>query len=149
MLETPVLKSICLAVSRYSAAIKQLTVLWRVNTGKAWAPTTGKPYRTAGGDIVVPGGRPVALGFSLVNGDPVVGTSDLAGRTSIVITPDMVGCTVAVFTVIEAKRSEGGRRSTDQKNFIATEQRAGSIAGFANSPEEAVNIIKNYHPPRL
>lgn len=83
----------------------------------------------------------------MANGNPVVGQSDLYGWKSITITPEMVGCRVAVVLSIECKRPKGGRLSDDQKSWIDTVQRAGGIAGVANSPEAALSLVNNWQPP--
>lgn len=79
--------------------------------------------------------------FGLCNG-----SSDVIGWTSRVVTQEMVGKKVAIFTAIETKRSVGGVRSEDQKNFVGTVQAAGGIAGFASSESEAVQIVKRWKP---
>ena len=98
--------------------------------------------------MVLHGARPIALGLALANGSPVVGQGDLLGWRSITITPDMVGCTVAVFLSVEAKRTEGGRTTNDQKHWRDSIILAGGIAGVANSPEAAKKIIEDWVPMR-
>jgi len=61
------------------------------------------------------------------------GSSDTIGWTPVVITQEMVGKTVAVFTSIEYKREKGGRKAEDQKTWIDCLRRDGAIAFFANS----------------
>ncbi len=68
------------------------------------------------------------------------GSSDLIGWRSIIVTPEMVGKPVAVFVAIEVK-AQRGRRSQEQKDFIAAVRAAGGIGGFAESPEQAVEVI--------
>lgn len=94
-------------------------------------------------------GRPVR--FGLGNDNPkinkVVKSSDLIGLTSLVITPDMVGQTVAVFTAVEVKE-EGwtfnprDARAVAQKAFIDIVLRAGGFAGFAQSVDDYRSIVK-------
>ena len=127
-------------------AVAATTVLFRVNTGKAWAGG-GPPRRLVDGSVVLPAARPIALGFSRPSGEPVAGTSDLIGWTPMRVTADMVGRQVAVFTAIETKKSKGGRTSDDQINFIEQVIKAGGIAGVANSPEAARQIVQDYRPP--
>lgn len=122
-------------------ALGPVSRLFRINTGKAWV-CHGEARRLPDGSMVLPpGSRPVALGFSLPNGDPVVGTPDLCGWTPVIITPEMVGRTLPVFTGIETKASGGGRKRDAQINFVQQMHRAGGIAGFASSPEQAIEII--------
>lgn len=68
-------------------------------------------------------------------------SSDLIGWTPVVITADMVGKTVAVFTAIEAKDKKG-RTSAGQENFIKAVTQAGGIAGVARSEHEAELIMR-------
>jgi hypothetical protein len=68
------------------------------------------------------------------------GGSDLIGWTSVVVTPEMVGRNVAVFTAIEVKDVRG-RASDPQKNFIKVVREAGGFAGIAKSVAEAFAII--------
>lgn len=131
-----------------AAAALAGTVLFRANSGRAWLGS-GPPRRLTDGSVVIPGARPIALGLALANGDPVVGQSDLLGWRTITVTPDMVGCRVAVFAAIEAKREVGGRTSADQRRFVDVVQRAGGIAGVANTPEAAVRILDAWKPQRV
>ncbi len=71
------------------------------------------------------------------------GSSDLIGWTTIQITPEMVGRSVAVFTAIEVK-SATGRASKKQKNFIKRIHDCGGIAGIARSLDDAVNVVNDY-----
>lgn len=69
------------------------------------------------------------------------GGSDLLGWLPVVITADMVGRTVAVFTAIEVKAPRG--RATDaQVNFIAAVIAAGGRAGIARSTDDLRAIVK-------
>jgi hypothetical protein len=120
-------------------------VLFRANSGRAWLGM-GLPKRLQDGSVVLPAARPVALGLALASGDPVAGQSDLIGWRTITITPDMVGCRVAVFTAIEVKREKGGRTSAAQTHWMEQVQRAGGIAGVANSPDAARKIVEGYRP---
>jgi hypothetical protein len=120
--------------------------LFRLNSGMGWVPTHGKTWREPNGDVVVPGGRPVALGFGDPSGDPVQGVGDLVGWTTITITPEMVGCDVAVFTDIETKSSAEAKKRKAQADFIDLVKRSGGIAGFAHTPTMALEIVKQFAP---
>lgn len=132
-------------------AVAATTILFRVNTGRAWLSGMGPAgvRKLTDGSVHIQAARPIAMGLSRTNGDPVKGTSDLNGWTSVVITPAMVGCRVAVYTAIETKRSKGGRTSDDQQNFIDQVTKAGGIAGVANSAEAARAIVSDYRPPKV
>ena len=76
-------------------------------------------------------------------------SSDLIGITPVVITPEMVGRTIGVFTAIEVKRSNWKRNTTDehenaQAAFIAWAKSKGGIAGFARSVADYVKILKSF-----
>lgn len=117
--------------------------LFRSNAGKAWMSNLGPRgiSRMTDGSILMQAPRPVGLGLAMVNGDTVPGLSDLTGWTEIVITPEMVGRRLAVFTCVETKETGGGRRRDNQINFVQQVQRAGGIAGFASSERQAHEII--------
>lgn len=134
-LESPVQKRGWVALAAMGALV------WRLNTGKAWVGR-GKAIRMTDGSVKLPAGQPIALGFGLLNGDPVVGAGDLIGATLVTITPAMVGRQVPIFSSFEAKRSDGGRRSKDQVRWAKTIADAGGISGFFSSPEEAQEIIR-------
>lgn len=122
------------------------STVWRINTGKAWLSGLGPRgvHRLKDGSVHIEAPRPIAIGLGMVNGDPVVGASDLLGFTEVEVTPAMVGQKIPVFTVIETKRTKGGKASDDQLNFIKQVVRAGGIAGIANSPEAARAVVSTW-----
>lgn len=122
------------------------TTLFRLNSGRAWMSNLGPKgvQRMSDGSVMIKAARSIALGMAYPNGDSVTGQLDLAGWTTIEITPEMVGRKVAVATFIDAKRSKGGRTSEEQANMVAQVDRAGGIAGIANSPEVAVEIVESW-----
>lgn len=68
------------------------------------------------------------------------GSSDLIGWTTVEVTPAMVGKKIAIFTALEIK-TESGRASKEQINFITRVREAGGIAGIARSEQEATQLI--------
>jgi hypothetical protein len=69
-----------------------------------------------------------------------VGSSDLIGLRQVVIGPEHLGQTLAVFSAIEVK---GARDPTaEQLAFIAAVQNLGGLAGVARSVEDANSILK-------
>ncbi len=72
-----------------------------------------------------------------------VGGSDLIGWTPIVITPDMVGRTVAVFTAAEVK-VPGGNPTIEQALFVKSVKDAGGIAGVVHSTEETLALAAGF-----
>lgn len=78
-------------------------------------------------------------------------SSDRIGWTPVVITEEMVGKTVAVFTAIEMKEEGYKPSSKKQHDHIAAQQRfcdtvtrAGGIAGIVDSAEKAVDLVKSW-----
>ncbi len=135
MFETNLQKLIMLGVSKIGT-----TTIFRNNVGMGWI---GKSKRISQptnvklmpGDILIQNGRPLHAGLC-------EGSSDLVGWTERTVTPEMVGKKVAIFTAVEVK-TDAGRVTAQQMNFISRVRQAGGIAGIARSPEEARNLIEN------
>ena len=124
--ETPVQNSIRLAAALHDCA------LFRINTGRGW--TGNNVERLPSGKVLIHDPRPFSTGVP-------TGYPDLAGWTPVVITPEMVGKKMAVFTAVEVKA--GSRKATaKQKAFIDSVIKAGGYAGVANSDEAFYLIIK-------
>lgn len=137
LLEATNLKGIWLGASMHCT-------LFRLNTGKAWVSGGGQPQRLRDGSVVLPAARPIALGLSFPSGDPVVGASDLIGFTEVVVTPDMVGSTVAVLTCFEVKRQKGGAVRKVQREFGEKIESRGGIFAIVRSAEEAISAVRNF-----
>lgn len=114
-------------------------LLFRANVGKAYASN----------DVVkVPRKMPVVMGpkdILLRNYRPFdtglpPGFADLFGMVSVVITPDMIGQTIAQFIAPEVK-DENGRASPLQKNFSAAVNKAGGRAGIVRSVADAEALV--------
>lgn len=77
-------------------------------------------------------------------------SSDIIGLTPVVITQEMVGQTIAVFTAIECKNGNWKpnkkltKHEEGQKNFIDMVINNGGIAGFANSANIAISIVREF-----
>ena len=95
--------------------------MFRNNVGQYIDPKTGRPIRYG---VCNPGG------------------SDLIGWCPVEVTPDMVGQTIAVFCAVEVK-TENGRPTEAQLNFIAQVLKAGGYAGIARSPGDAVATLRH------
>jgi hypothetical protein len=68
------------------------------------------------------------------------GFPDLLAIIPEIVTPDMVGKTVALAGFVEVK-TENDRVSRRQEEFLAMARMAGCRAGIARSPEDAVKIV--------
>jgi len=106
--------------------------LWRNNTGVLF-DETGRPVRYG-----------LANDSSKLNKE--IKSSDLIGITPIIITADMVGKVVGVFTAIECKPdgwtySERDERAVAQKRFHDIVLKNGAYAGFARNIQEYRKII--------
>lgn len=73
-----------------------------------------------------------------------VGSSDLIGLRSLVITPKMIGQRMAIFVALEAK-SEFGRATDEQRRFIDMVGLMGGAAGIVRSEEDAMRILGIEH----
>jgi len=119
--------------SHVRLAAAQLNIhLWRNNNG-AFQDNTGRWVRYGLGNISEAFNR-------------VVKSSDFIGITSVLITPDMIGMTLGVFTAIETKPSDwrmipSDKRALAQLAFIDIVKQAGGYAGFARTVEEFRRII--------
>lgn len=71
------------------------------------------------------------------------GSSDLIGWYPVTVTPEMVGKRIAVFCAIEGK-SETGRVSVKQNNFLRQVTQDGGISGVARDDSELVNIFNGW-----
>jgi len=114
--------------------------LFRNNIGNAWIGKSVKFTQRQNvtvnpGDVLVQQGR-------FFNAGLCVGSSDLIGLKSVVVTPDMIGKKIAVFTAIEAK-TKTGKPSTEQVNFINMVNSLGGIAFIAKSDSEAHEFINS------
>jgi hypothetical protein len=93
----------------------KIGVLFRNNTGTAYQ---GKKA-VYSGRIVLTEIRPVNFGLC-------VGSSDLIGWTEKVITKDMIGQKIAIFTALEVKNLSG-KATKEQINFIKQVRKSGGI----------------------
>ena len=67
----------------------------------------------------------------------------MIGWHSVVVTPEMVGRRVAVFTSIEVK-TPTGKQSPEQRTWLAQVKSAGGIAGVARSPAAALALLTGW-----
>ncbi len=114
-------------------------VLWRNNVGLFYQGRA-KTIKEAGmvkvnvGDVILSRPRRVHCGLD-------VGSSDLIGLTPVVVTPAMVGRTVAIFTSPEAKEP-GEEPEPHQWDWIKAIQAHGGISFYFTSEEEAKLLLE-------
>lgn len=92
-------------------------------------------FRNSVGQHTTPDGRVIRYGVCNPGG------SDLIGWTPVVITPQMVGQAVAVFTAVEVKTQQG-RATEAQQRFLDAVRKAGGKGGIARSAADARGILK-------
>ena len=69
------------------------------------------------------------------------GSSDLIGLRQVLIGPEHLGQTLAVFTAIEVK-APGGRLREEQRSVLALVERFGGCGGVAKSVAEAARVLR-------
>ncbi len=76
------------------------------------------------------------------------GSADVIGIMPVVITPEMVGKTVGVFTAIETKKPGWSYRGTphemDQLNWLNMVKDRGGVGAFVQSSSDLENMIGGY-----
>lgn len=128
--ETALMRELQIAASSLGAR------LFRQNVGLAWVGRVERVQRERAvtvrpGDVVIRSARPFKVG--------IAGMSDLGGWVPVVITPDMVGSTVAVYAQVEVK--DGARASGEQLKWIEAVRRSGGLAGIARNISDLAGIL--------
>lgn len=107
-------------------------------------------FRNNSGSFIDSRGVPVRFGLGNISKrfNKLMKTSDYIGWTPVVITPEMVGKTVAVFTALEIKEADwkysGDEREVAQKKFIDLVNNSGGIASFIKSVDQVKQMVFNY-----
>ncbi len=132
MNETILGKKICLMASELGHRI------FRCNVGEGWigkAIFFSKPAKIEvyPGDVIIRKAKRIHFGLT-------PGQGDYIGWTSKIITPEMVGKLVAIFTSLELK-TETGKIRPEQISFSDAVNRAGGIAGIIRTEEEGFNLL--------
>lgn len=112
------------------ALASQGSLVWRNESSGCYM---GKVIHKAGDQVTLSGARFLPAGLCK-------GSSDLICCTPTVITQDMVGKTIGVFTAVEVKTPKG-RPTKEQERFLLAVNRAGGIAFIARSADEAVENL--------
>ena len=106
-------------------------LFFRANVGTGW---TGAVQQMPAKTVIITEARPFSTGLPK-------GFSDLFGITPVVITPEMVGQTVGVFTALEVK-TDTGRVSKQQRAFLDAVIAAGGRAAVVRSVTDAVRALE-------
>jgi hypothetical protein len=69
------------------------------------------------------------------------GSADLIGWRTVVVTPEMVGQRIAVFTSIEVK-TPTGRLAPSQQHWLQAVRTAGGVAGVVKSVADALHVVE-------
>lgn len=112
--------------------------IFRNNVGTGWVGktqffTTQSVVKVGPGDVVVRNARPLKSGLC-------VGSSDLIGWKTVIVSPEMVGRQAAIFTALEVKTGDL-KTTREQEAFINTVKKMGGIAAVVHSKEEAEGVI--------
>lgn len=120
--------------------------LFRQNSGMAWVGNKVErgpgTVRLGPGDVVIRNARAFHAGFQ--------GMADLGGWRSVVITPEMVGSTIAQRVEAEVK-TDTGRATKEQRAWIDAVNKAGGRAGIVRSDDDmrALLSVENNSEPLL
>jgi hypothetical protein len=112
--------------------------LFRNNVGQAWV--ANKIIDLPGGDKRLVNPRPFHAGLA-------AGSADLIGWVPLLITADMVGQTVAVFTSVETKSAKGRARA-GQPEWAEAVRNSGGYSGFARTDADLNDILCGRLPPK-
>jgi hypothetical protein len=114
---------------------------FRNDNGKAWVK--GREYIAKKDDyIFVKKGARVLVGSTKITYGLQPGSGDRIGYTEVLVTLDMVGRPVAVFTSIEEK-TEGDNLKKNQKNWHNRVLEAGGISEIWSVKKGEIHVEKN------
>ena len=123
-----VLKADCLLAHGARPGVR----LFNNPVGEGWIGKAAAGSRPGSITLISP--RRVVFGLA-------PGSSDLIGLRSVVITPEMVGKTIAQFVAPEVKTGSG-RLEEAQPAFIRTVQQHGGLAGIVRSVEDMGRLLE-------
>lgn len=123
------------------AAVQTHTRLAHAQIGPMWRNNSGACYDDRGRLVRY------GLGNDSAQINREIKSSDLIGITPVLITPNMYGQILGVFTAYECKPSYWGFREKDERavaqaKFHRIVRDAGGFAGFVNDPNQIHSIIK-------
>lgn len=107
--------------------------LFRQNVGLGWV---GRIVKRTADTVTLKDPRPLHAGL-------MKGSADIIGWLPVVITPDMVGRTVAVFVSVETKAEKGGTLRDEQEHWRHVVHKNGGIAGVVRSVDQLEILLRN------
>jgi ribosomal protein S19 len=122
--ETKIQRQIMVQMSQSGATV------FRNETGSFW---TGKVIHKDNRTVTLANASMIPCGLC-------IGSPDIVGWKSLIVTEDMIGDKIAQFVGTEVK-TKNGRPTKEQINFINRLLDAGGIAGVARSPQDAVDLL--------
>ena len=105
--------------------------MFRNQVGSGWVASRSR--QLPDGCLVLIGARRVSMGLA-------VGSSDLVGLRRVVIGPEHVGRTLAVFVSAEVK-TETGRRSEEQAAWARLMESMGALHGTLRASGEGAALL--------
>jgi hypothetical protein len=110
--------------------------LFRNSVGLAWAGRAAQGKNAEGARVaILEAPRRIAYGLA-------VGSSDLVGWRPVVITPDMVGKTIAQFVSVECKTKAYGKTTPEQDTWMDNVAQAGGAAFLAREESDGVRLYE-------
>ena len=130
MSEITLMRELQIAASQLGAR------LFRQNAGQGWVGKAekfgrAKTVAVQPGDVLIRRARPFHAGHE--------GMSDLGGWTPVLIGPEHLGQTLAVYAQVEVKA--GARTTEEQLKWIKAVNAAGGVAGVAKSHDDLAAIL--------
>ena len=123
--ETPLLKRILIEATEWGAR------LFRNDTGQAYVGRLVEKYDSSDGRVVtLAGAKRIRYGLAK-------GSSDLIGWRPVHVTPDMVGRTLGLIVVVEAK-TKNDRLSREQRNWLEQVSEAGGEAFVVRERDDGI-----------
>lgn len=131
--ETTLGKKIMLALG----SIKGVRI-FRNNSGFCWIGQSVNIHKRQ--EVIVNPGDVVIRQARAFNAGLCKGSSDFIGFKSVVVTPEMVGTTVAIFLASEIK-TKAGKASPEQILFINMVNKFGGIGIIVTDEDEAIELL--------
>lgn len=131
--ESDIVKLIMLQATRMGARLLRNQVGMAYMANRARTLQRGETYTARGGETILFDCRKAVTGLGK-------GSPDLVGWSPMVVTPEHVGRSLAVFAGVEVKRP-GQKPRPDQQQWLDMLASQGALAGCATSPEDLNHIL--------